>query len=115
MFQHRVFVNCRLILPATAKHSRASELWHWSCGEKFYPLALLLLNINHYLLKDDSPYKDSIPINTGLILDIMLSLDAIKYLIYVLFILAFLIFIFMSASPIFGAPPKKNRIYTYFL
>ena len=45
----------------------------------------------------------------------MLSLDAIKYLIYVLFILAFLIFIFMSASPIFGAPPNKNRIYTYLL
>jgi len=38
----------------------------------------------------------------------MLILDAIKYLIYVLFILAFLIFIFMSASPVFGAPPNKE-------
>lgn len=38
----------------------------------------------------------------------MLIFDAIKYLIYVLFILAFLIFIFMSASPAFGAPPNKD-------
>jgi len=83
MSQHRVFVNCRLIPPATAKYSLASELWHWSCGEKLNSLALLLLNI-------------------------MLILDAIKYLIYVLFILAFLIFIFMSASPVFGAPANKE-------
>jgi hypothetical protein len=34
--------------------------------------------------------------------------NAIKYPICILFILAFLIFIFLSFSPVFGASPDKN-------